>query len=130
MATFKEIKELALHAAKGTAPSNFTVDTVNTAFVEELRGLAGNMNEFMKNRYDIYQIMIETADEIVPNKVIDALGIFADVQVVGQGQKAMFKRRVGKQRAKKFLTRAGLAGVLLAAPPPELHPCQPHAEGF
>lgn len=111
MATLKEIKELALHAAKGTAPSNFTVENVNTAFVEELRGLAGNMNEFMKNRYDIYQIMIETADEIVPNKVVDALGIFADVQVVGQGQKAMFKRRVGKQRAKKFLTRAGLAGV-------------------
>ena len=111
MATLKEIKELALHAAKGTAPSNFTVDTVNTAFVEELRALAGNVNEFMKNRYDIFQIMIETADEIVPNKVIDALGIFADVQVVAQGQKAMFKRRVGKQRAKKFLTRAALAGV-------------------
>ena len=111
MATFKEIKELALHAAKGTAPSNFTVDTVNTAFVEELRNLAGNVNEFMKNRYDIFQIMIETADEVVPNKVIDALGIFAEVQVVGQGQKAIFKRRVGKQRAKKFLTRAALAGV-------------------
>ena len=65
----------------------------------------------MKNRYDIYEIFIETADEIVPNKVIDAVGIFADVQVVGQGQKAVFKKKIGKNRAKKFLTQVGLSGV-------------------
>ena len=65
----------------------------------------------MKNRYDIYQILIETADEVVPNKVIDAIGMFAEVQQVGQGEKAMFKQRVGKNRAKKFLTQVGLSGV-------------------
>lgn len=111
MASYNEIKELALHAAQHTAPANFTVENVKAAFADELRGLAGNMNQFMKNRYDIYQIMVETVDTVVPNKVIDALGIFADIQVVAQGQKALFKRRIGKQRAKKFLTRVGLSGV-------------------
>lgn len=111
MATLNEIKELALHAAKGTAPATFSVENVNDALLDAMKGLAGSVNQFMKNRYDIYDILIQTADEIVPNKVIDAVGIFADVQVVGQGQKALFKRRIGKNRAKKFLTQVGLSGV-------------------
>lgn len=111
MATLSEIKELALHAARGTAPATFSSENVNDALSDALKDLAGTYNQFMKNRYDIYEIFIETADEIVPNKVIDAVGIFADVQVVGQGQKALFKKRVGKNRAKKFLTQVGLSGV-------------------
>lgn len=111
MATIKEIKELALHAAKGTAPATFSVENVNEALVDELKQLAGSINQFMKNRYDIYEILIETADEIVPNRVIDAIGAFAEVKVVEQGQKAMFKKKVGRNRAKKFLTQVGLSGV-------------------
>ena len=111
MATIKEIKELALHAARGTAPATFSVENVNEALVDELKQLAGSINQFMKNRYDIYEILIETADEIVPNRVIDALGAFAEVKVVEQGQKAMFKKKVGRNRAKKFLTQVGLSGV-------------------
>lgn len=111
MATLQEIKELALYAAKGTAPANFEAENVNQALRDALNDLAGSVNQFMKNRYDIYDIIIETADEIVPNKVISALGQFAEVQVVGQGQKALFKKSVGKNRAKKFLTQVGLSGV-------------------
>lgn len=111
MATIKDIKELALHAAKHTAPTNFSVENVDEALREEMKGLASTVNEFMRNRYDIYDIIITTADEIVPNKVTSALGIFAEVQVVGQGDKALFKRGIGKNRAKKFLTQVGLSGV-------------------
>lgn len=111
MATLSEIKELALHAARGTAPATFSSENVNAALSDALKDLASTYNQFMKNRYDIYEIFIETADEIVPNKVIDAVGIFADVQVVGQGQKAIFKKKIGKNRAKKFLTQVGLSGV-------------------
>jgi hypothetical protein len=111
MATIKEIKELALHAARGTAPATFSVENVNEALVDELNKLAGSINQFMKNRYDIYEILIETADEVAPNRVIDALSPFAEVKVVGQGQKAMFKKKVGRSRAKKFLTQVGLSGV-------------------
>lgn len=111
MATIKEIKELALHAARGTAPATFSVENVNEALVDELNQLAGSINQFMKNRYDIYEILIETADEIVPNRVIDALSPFAEIKVVKQGQKAVFKKKVGRTRAKKFLTQVGLSGV-------------------
>ena len=106
MATIAEIKELALHAARGTAPANYSVQNVNDAFRDQLNALANDVYSFMKNRYDIYSIMVETIDEIVPKKVIDAVGIFAEVKVVGNNEKAVFKTRLGRNRAKKFLTRA------------------------
>ena len=109
--TLKEFRDIALHAAKGTAPENFSLENVNDAFVDGLKELAGTYNQFMKNRYDIYEILIETVDEVVPNRVADAVGIFADVRQVGQGEKVVFKHSIGKARAKKFLTRVGLSGV-------------------
>ena len=48
--TIKEMKELALHAAKNSAPANYTTENVNDALVEGLRELAGSVNQFMKNR--------------------------------------------------------------------------------
>ena len=111
MATLKEMKDLAVYSAKGTAPENYTVESVNEALVDGIRELAGNYNAFMKNRYDIYEIIATAADEIVPNKVISAMSPFADVRVVGNGQKVMFKKGIGKNRAKKFLTQVGINGV-------------------
>ena len=109
--TLNEFRDIALHAAKGTAPAEFTVENINDAFVDGLKELAGTYNQFMKNRYDIYDIIIESIDEILPKNVIDALGAFAEVKVVGQGEKAMFRRSKGRARAKKFLTQVGLSGV-------------------
>lgn len=112
MATLSELKQLAIHAAKRTAPTNFSVESVDAALLDGVKEMCGSVNQFMKNRHDIYEIIIAAADEVVPNKVIDAIGIFAEVQTVGQGQKAVFKRGViGKNRAKKFLTQVGLSGV-------------------
>lgn len=111
MATIKELKELALHAARGTAPANFSAETVDEALRAELTAMASSVNDFQRNKYDIFDIIIETIDEVVPKRVIGALDAFAEIRVVPQGQKAIFKQKVGKQRAKKFLTRVGLSGV-------------------
>ena len=111
--TIAELKKIALHAAKGTVPTEFAnqdID-VNAAFVDGLKELAGSVNQFMKNRYDIYEILVETVDQVMPKKVIDALGMFAEIQQVGQGQKAIFKKKTGKARARQFLTQVGLSGV-------------------
>lgn len=109
--TLQEIKELAVYAAKGEAPANYSANNVDAALADGFRELASSVNQFMKNRYDIYDIIIEAVDEVVPNKVIDAVGIFAEVQTVAQGQKAVFKKKIGRTRAKKFLTQVGLSGV-------------------
>lgn len=111
MATIKELKDLALHAAKGTAPANFTQENVEDAFRGEMGKLASSLNEFNRNKYDIFEIIMSAADEIVPNRVISGMAPFAEVQQVAFKQKAVFRRRVGKNRAKLFLTRAAAAGV-------------------
>ena len=101
--THQELYEIALHAAKGTVPAVFAKEgtqvDVNAAFVDGLKELAGSVNQFMKNRYYIYDIVIKVADEVMPKKVIDSLGLFAEVQVVPQNQKAVFKK-LGRSRAK------------------------------
>ena len=86
MATINELKTLALHAAKGTAPANFTADNVEVAFRGEMSKLAGSYLEFQKNKYEIFEIIMSAADEIVPNKVIDSMAPFAEVVRVGFGE--------------------------------------------
>lgn len=111
--TFEQLQTIALHAVKGTVPANYTAGSVdmNAAFVDGLKELAGSFNQFMHNKHLIYDVVVKAADEVMPKKVIDAIGVFAEVQVVGQGQKAVFKKKIGRTRAKKFLTQVGLSGV-------------------
>lgn len=110
--TINELRELARHAAKRTAPAEFSVSSVDSAVAEGFKSLTGSVNAFMKNRYDIYDIIIENADEIVPGKVMDAMSAFAEVIQLANGEKKLFKRGgVGRNRAKKFLTQVGLNGL-------------------
>ena len=106
------LKELARHAAHRTAPAEFSVSSVDAAFADEMKALTGSVNNFMRNRYDIYDIIIENADDIVPAKIMDAMGQFAEVINLKNGETKIFKRGgLGRNRAKKFLTQAGLSGV-------------------
>ena len=110
--TLIEIRELARHAARGTAPAEFSAGSVDAALADGFKSLTGSINNFMKNRYDIYDIIIENADEIVPGKVMDAMSSFAEVIQLANGEKKLFKRGgLGRNRAKKFLTQVGLNGL-------------------
>ena len=111
MASLDTIKELALHAVKGTAPTNYSVENVNEALAAEIKNMAGSYNSFRKNKFDIYEIVGIAADEVVPRKVMDVVAPFAEVQMVPQGQKAIFHTTKGRNRARKFLTQVGLSGV-------------------
>ena len=110
--TINELRELARHAAKRTAPDTYSVSSVDAAVAEGFKELTGSINNFMKNRYDIYDIVIENADTVVPSKVIDAMGQFAEVIQLANGEKKVFKRGgLGRNRAKKFLTQVGVNGL-------------------
>ena len=50
------LKELARHAAHRTAPTEFSVASVDAAFADEMKKLTSSVNNFMRNRYDIYEI--------------------------------------------------------------------------
>ena len=110
--TNTELRNLARHAAHRTAPAEFSVSSVDAAVADGFKELCGSINNFMRNRYDIYDIIIENADDIVPGKVMDAMGQFAEVIQLKNGERKMFKRGgLGRNRAKKFLTQVGLNGL-------------------
>jgi len=110
----KQFRELASHAAKGTVPqANFSINQVNQAFADELNSRIGSVNDFMRNKYDIFEIMIEQIDEVVPARVIDFMSSFAEVRHINNNEKTIFvdKKSLGRNRAKKFITRVALDGV-------------------
>ena len=110
--TKDELRVLVSHALKKTAPENYSVTSVNAAVADAISSMTKNYNDFQKNKYDIFQIIMENAEEIIPAKVMDAFGAFAEVLNVANGVKPQFKKgRLGRQRAKKFLTQVGLTGV-------------------
>lgn len=110
--TIEKLRELANHAAHRTAPAEYSVESVDKALADGFKEFAGSINNFMRNRFDIYDIIIENADKIVPAKVMSQFSSFAEVRNVAQGDKVLFKRGpLGKARAKKFLTQVGLSGV-------------------
>ncbi len=110
--TKDELKVLVSHALKKTAPENYSLTSVNQAVSDAISSMTKNYNDFQKNKYDIFQIIMENAETIIPAKVMDAFGAFAEVLNVPNGTKPMFKKGgLGRMRAKKFLTQVGLTGV-------------------
>lgn len=111
--TIERMKELANYAAHRSAPENFSVETVDKALADGFKELCGSINLFNKNKYDIFQIIVENADTIVPQKVMAAMGQFAEVRQSANGERVLFKRgkASGRARAKRFLTQVGLSGV-------------------
>lgn len=85
--------------------------SLNATFSDELKKLGGDYNSFRRNKLDIYEIIQTTVDEVLPIRILDAYAEWAEIKQVPQGQKARFAMKTGTQRAKKFITRVGLAGV-------------------
>jgi hypothetical protein len=105
------IKELMKHASRKTAPADFSVADVEGVLREEIRKLVGNYNLFQRNKLDLFELIQESIDDVLPNKVAAAMGAFAEVQQFAQGVKPVFKTRLGRRRAKQFITRATPAGT-------------------
>lgn len=110
----KTIKALASYAANSKAPEGYSLEDVNTALIGELNKLInGNINNYNKYKHDIFEIIIENADVVVPKRLTDLVSTFAEIKQVGQGQKAVFKlnpKSANRNRARKFITQVGLSG--------------------
>jgi hypothetical protein len=110
----QDIKDLALHAAKRTVPTEFSnksVEDVNDALRAELKELCGTYNLYRRNKLDLFEIMQETMDAVVPAQVMQVIAQFAEVKSYPNGVKTQFKIKKGKLRARKFATRAAASGV-------------------
>lgn len=113
MADIKAIKDLVVCAFLGTSPdpTKFSNTDVKESLRNEIHSLANDFNSYRRNKLDLFEIMQEAYDEILPKYVEDFMGTFAEIKTVENGKRAQFVVKRGRQRAKQFITQVGLSGV-------------------
>lgn len=67
-------------------------------------------SKFERNKYDIFDLLSENLDEVLPRSVSAALDMFTEIIRLPQGARAEFRVVRGKQRGKQFVTRATESG--------------------
>lgn len=90
-----------------------TYEALNDTFRQEMNELAGTYAKYRENKNLIFNLIEVGLDEVLPQKVLQNYGQFADVKTYAQGDKPIFRVRISeyaKKRAKTFVTRVGLAG--------------------
>ena len=115
---FDSLKKLAKAAAHNTpiefsANEKYTAADANELLRAQFALLAPDYKSFRRNQNAIFELIEETIDDILPARVMDQYEQFADVRVMNQGDKAVFRQRIteaSRKRAKTFVTKVGLAG--------------------
>ena len=121
MLDFNNLVQLAKVVAKAdpSAPTayswngqNLNYEALNETLRNEFNELAGTYADYRENKNLIFKVIEKTLDEVLPKKVIEQYSQFAEVQTFAQGDKPIFRRKLGSnKRAKQFITRVGLAGI-------------------
>jgi hypothetical protein len=92
----------------------FSYAELNETLRNELRELAGTYSLYRENKNVIFSLIEETIDDVLPRKVMEQYGQFAEIKTFAQGDRPVFTQKIttaAKRRAKQFITKVGLAGV-------------------
>jgi hypothetical protein len=90
-----------------------SAEALNATYTKELNELGATPQLFRENANLIYTLLETSLTEVLPVKVLQTYGQFADVQTYAQGTKPVFRVNISeasKKRAKQFVTKVGLAG--------------------
>ena len=111
MDNVKDIIDLAIATVtKENIPSEFTAADLEDSLREQLSAFQ-DYKYLRKHAADLYEIIEEVANVVIPRKVLEQFGGFADIRRKGYGEKISFTVRTGKYRGKKFVTKAGDQGI-------------------
>ena len=92
----------------------FSYSDLNETLRSELRELAGTYQLYRENKNTVFELIEETINDVLPIKVMEQYGQFAEVRTFAQGDKPVFTQKTSayaRKRAKQFVTKVGLAGV-------------------
>ena len=113
-----KLANLAVNAKPSTSYSfgedSFTASEINDTLRNELNAIVGDYHKYEQNKHVVFALIEKTIDDILPQRVLEQYGQFAEVTTVAQGDKAIFKQKISaasRRRAKQFITKVGLAGV-------------------
>lgn len=111
MENVKDIVDLAVATVtKENIPSEFTAADLENSLREQLSAFQ-DYKYLRKHAADLYEIIEEVANIVIPRKVLEQFGGFAEIRRKGYGEKISFTVRTGKYRGKKFVTKAGDQGI-------------------
>ena len=94
--------------------TNLSYSDLNETLRSELNELAGTYALYRENKNTIFELIEQTISDVLPKKVLEQYGMFAEVKTFAQGDKPVFIQKItnaARRRAKRFVTRVGLAGV-------------------
>lgn len=92
----------------------FSYSDLNETLRSELKELAGTYQLYRENKNVVFSLIEETINDILPVRVLEQYGQFAEIKTFAQGDKPVFKQKIteaSRRRAKQFITKVGLAGV-------------------
>lgn len=120
---FKDILKLSKQVAKAnpSAPvaysfgdKNYNYSEMNEALRTEYAALAGTYRDYKINQNTIFSLMEQTIDDVLPTRVLEQYGQFAEIKTFAQGDKPLFVQKIttaSRRRAKQFIGKVGLAGL-------------------
>lgn len=94
-------------------PTEFATENIDyeAALRDEIKKLVGTYSLYRRNKYELFDLLAQNAEEVLPRKVADLIGAFAEVAQYGNNDKLVFKVKRGAQRGRQFVTRATESGV-------------------
>lgn len=91
---------------------NYTYEALNDTLRKELNEYSKDYRSYQENKELIFSVMEVVLEDVLPKRLKDIYGDFAEVKTFKQGEKPVFRRKINSRlRAKQFITRVGLAGI-------------------
>ena len=120
---FNDVLKLAKTVAKAnpSAPTaysfgdkNYAYGEMNEALRTEFQALAPDYRTYKINQNTIFALIEQTIDDVLPQRVLEQYGQFAEIKTFAQGDKPIFTQKIttaSRRRAKTFIGKVGLAGL-------------------
>ena len=120
---FNDLLKLAKTVARANSSSpvaysfgdkSFSYSELNETLRDEFKELAGTYALYRENKNTIFSLIEETIEDVLPARVMEQYGQFAEVKTFNQGDKPIFTQKItqaSRRRAKQFIGKVGLAGL-------------------
>ena len=120
---FDDMLKLAKTVAKANSSSpiaytfgekKFSYSELNETLRDEFKELAGTYALYRENKNTIFSLIEETIEDVLPARVMEQYGQFAEIKTFNQGDKPIFTQKItqaSRRRAKQFIGKVGLAGL-------------------
>lgn len=116
-----QLRKALIAAYNGQAVAEFSAEDVNEAAIKGIKEELhltdeSTYRDFRKVENDAFALIEETVDEILPKKLENVLGNFAEIKSFPRDAEVVFNiERIGKNRAKLTISKGARGGIYRAA---------------